>query len=78
MDAILSFPEIDSKFLGHTLFLKGAKSAYVCPNHRKIIKSLFIKARFATLKGAGHWLHSEKPREFESAARLFFSKKEIF
>lgn len=78
MDEILSFPEIDSKFLGHTLFLKGAKSAYVCPNHRKIIKSLFIKARFATLKGAGHWLHSEKPREFESAARLFFSEKEIF
>jgi pimeloyl-ACP methyl ester carboxylesterase len=78
MNEILSFPEIDSEFLGHTLFLKGAKSEYVSPNHRKIIKSLFIKARFATLKGAGHWLHSEKPREFESAARLFFAEEESF
>ena len=73
MSEILSFPKIESEFSGHSLFLKGEKSDYIKPEHRKLIKSLFSKARFATFKEAGHWLHAEKPREFESAARLFFS-----
>jgi len=73
MSEILSFPKIESEFSGHSLFLKGEKSDYIKPEHRKLIKSLFTKARFATFKEAGHWLHAEKPREFESAARLFFN-----
>ena len=73
MSEILSFPKIESEFSGHTLFLKGEKSDYIKQEHRKLITSLFTKARFATFKEAGHWLHAEKPREFESAARLFFS-----
>ena len=73
MSEILSFPKIESEFSGHSLFLKGEKSDYIKLEHRKLIKSLFTKARFATFKEAGHWLHAEKPREFESAARLFFS-----
>ena len=72
MSEILSFPKIESEFSGHSLFLKGEKSDYIKSEHRKLIKSLFTKARFATFKEAGHWLHAEKPREFESAARLFF------
>ena len=73
MSEILSFPKIESEFSGHSLFLKGENSDYIKPEHRKLIKSLFTKARFATFKEAGHWLHAEKTREFESAARLFFS-----
>ena len=73
MSEILSFPKIESEFSGHSLFLKGEKSDYIKSEHRTLIKSLFTKARFATFKEAGHWLHAEKPREFESAARLFFS-----
>ena len=73
MSEILSFPKIESEFSGHSLFLKGEKSDYIKPEHRKLIKSLITKARLATFKEAGHWLHAEKPREFESAARLFFS-----
>ncbi|MEL0127793.1 MAG: alpha/beta fold hydrolase [Paracoccaceae bacterium] len=73
MSEILSFPKIESEFSGHSLFLKGEKSDYIKSEHRKLIKTLFTKARFATFKEAGHWLHAEKPREFESAARLFFS-----
>jgi pimeloyl-ACP methyl ester carboxylesterase len=72
MHKILDFPRIDRKFSGHTLFLRGEKSEYILAAHRDIINSLFIKARFATLKNAGHWLHAEKPREFENTARLFF------
>ena len=58
-------------FEGPTLFLSGGASDYVRPEHRPTIKALFPSARFAKLPGAGHWLHAEKPREFEAAARIF-------
>ena len=74
MHEILSFPKIDGKFSGHTLFFRGENSEYIRAEHREIINSLFKKARFATLKDAGHWLHAEKPREFENAARFFFTE----
>ena len=73
MHEILSFPKIDEKFSGQTLFFRGEKSKYIRAEHREVINSLFTKARFATLKDAGHWLHAEKPREFENVARLFFT-----
>ena len=78
MHEILGFPKIDGKYSGHTLFFRGEKSEYIRAEHREIINSLFIKARFATLKDAGHWLHAEKPREFENAARLFFKVQDSF
>jgi pimeloyl-ACP methyl ester carboxylesterase len=71
MPGILSFPEIGGRFEGSTLFLSGAKSDYVQPAHRDRIKTLFPKARFAKIPGAGHWLHAEKPREFEAAVRTW-------
>ena len=71
MDRIIGFPEVDGQFDGPTLFLSGAESDYVLPAHRDRIKALFPKARFAKLPGAGHWLHAEKPREFEAAVRAF-------
>jgi len=58
-------------FDGPTLFLSGAESDYVRREHRDRIKSLFPSARFARIPGAGHWLHAEKPREFEAAVRAF-------
>ena len=71
MDKIVGFPQIDGQFDGPTLFLTGADSDYVLPEHRAEIKRLFPKARFAKLTGAGHWLHAQKPREFEAAVRAF-------
>lgn len=71
MPTILSFPEIEGQFDGPTLFLSGADSDYVLPKHRPRIRELFPRARFARIPGAGHWLHAEKPREFEAAARAF-------
>ncbi|WP_136439382.1 alpha/beta fold hydrolase [Pacificoceanicola onchidii] len=73
MDKILSFPEVTGQFSGPTLFLSGAESDYVLPEHRPKIRSHFPKARFAKLPGAGHWLHAEKPRDFEASVRAFLS-----
>ena len=71
MHEIMSFPEISSSWNGPTLFLSGAASDYVLPKHRDQIRVLFPVPRFAKIPGAGHWLHAEKPREFEAAVRTF-------
>lgn len=71
MDKILSFPQLVGSFDGPSLFLSGANSDYVLPEHRRTIKSLFPAARFAKIPQAGHWLHAERPRAFETAVRVF-------
>ncbi|PYG32378.1 alpha/beta fold hydrolase [Pelagimonas varians] len=71
MPLILGFPVVAGQFDGATLFLSGAQSDYVLPEHRSDIRARFPKARFAKIPGAGHWLHAEKPREFEASLRAF-------
>lgn len=71
MDHITGWPGITGRFEGPALFLAGGASDYVQPDHRDEIKALFPNARFAKLPGAGHWLHAEKPRDFEAAVRVF-------
>jgi pimeloyl-ACP methyl ester carboxylesterase len=71
MDKILSFPPVTTTFNGPTLCLSGAASDYVTPEHRPTIKPLFPNARFAKIPQAGHWLHAERPREFEAAVRTY-------
>ncbi|MDA7475742.1 alpha/beta fold hydrolase [Planktomarina temperata] len=71
MDQIIGFPDISGHFNAPALFLTGALSDYLRPEHRPRIKALFPKARFAKIPQAGHWLHAEKPREFEAAVRVF-------
>lgn len=73
MPKILSFPEIEGAWTGPALFLTGAESDYVRPEHRDRIRALFPRARFAKLPGAGHWLHADRPREFEAALRVFLN-----
>ncbi|WP_158968750.1 alpha/beta fold hydrolase [Chachezhania sediminis] len=71
MDDLVGFPKVDAHWDGPALFLTGALSDYVKPEHRELIRSLFPKARFAKIPGAQHWLHADKPREFEAAVRVF-------
>ena len=71
MDKIVGFPDVGGMFDAPTLFLSGAESDYVLPEHRVLIQSYFPAAKFAKIPGAGHWLHAEKPREFEAAVRVF-------
>ena len=73
MDRIVGFPEVEGVFDGPVLFLSGAESDYVLREHRDRIRTLFPKAVFAKIPGAGHWLHAEKPREFEAAVDAFLS-----
>jgi pimeloyl-ACP methyl ester carboxylesterase len=71
MPKIIGFPEVTGQFDGNALFLSGAASDYVKTEDRHLIKAMFPRAKFAKIPGAGHWLHAEKPREFEAAVRVF-------
>ena len=73
MEGIIGWPDTQGHYDGPVLFLSGALSDYVQPDHRPAIKALFPKARFAKIPGAGHWLHAEKPREFEASVRAFLT-----
>lgn len=73
MDRILGFPRIDGAFDGPALFLSGGNSDYVKRDYRTEIKGFFPKSYFAKIPGAGHWLHAEKPREFEAAVAAFLA-----
>ncbi|WP_298430034.1 alpha/beta fold hydrolase [uncultured Jannaschia sp.] len=71
MPKIIGFPDIGGQSAAPALFLSGGESDYVRPEHRNPIRALFPEARFAKIPGAHHWLHAEKPREFEAAVRVF-------
>src|SRR6056300_695096 len=74
MHHVLGFPEVTGSFDKPTLFLSGANSQYVLPDHRPKIKALFPNAVFAKIPNAGHWLHAEQPRAFEQTLRVFFNE----
>lgn len=71
MSDIVGWPGTTGQFDGPTLFLTGGDSAYVKAEDRPTIKALFPKARFAKLPGSGHWLHADRPREFEETVAVF-------
>ena len=74
MPKIIGWPgDADGRFEGPVLMLSGGASDYQTPAHREATKALFPKARFARIPGAGHWLHAEKPREFEDSVRAFLN-----
>ena len=47
-----------------THFIAGELSPYIAPTHETAILHLFPKAKIHVIKGAGHWVHADKPKEF--------------
>ena len=75
---IAHFPAIgaavarDAVFLGPALFVKGALSDYLLPKDEDMILQHFPTAEFATIEGAGHWLHADQPAKFLEIVQGFF------
>jgi pimeloyl-ACP methyl ester carboxylesterase len=61
----------DARYNGPTLFIAGASSHYIKPEHRPVIRTRFPSARFVTLKNAGHWLHADNPSGFVAVVEAF-------
>ena len=74
MPKIMGFPAINTPFTGPALMLHGALSDYVTTKTHPEILRLFPQAEFSEIAGAGHWLHAEKPREFQAAVARFLTK----
>ena len=70
MPEIEDFRE-DGRFEGETLVIAGGRSDYIRAEHRPIFQRLFPAARFATIEGAGHWVHAEQPNEFLALLQPF-------
>ncbi|PHK96467.1 alpha/beta hydrolase [Pseudoroseomonas rhizosphaerae] len=70
IEAAPPLPE-GARFEGPTLVLAGEASDYIRHEHRPLFRALFPAARFGTVKGAGHWLHAEKPEGFVAALLAF-------
>jgi pimeloyl-ACP methyl ester carboxylesterase len=58
---------------GPTLFVSGARSAYIKPEHEPVIRRLFPHARIRRIEGAGHWVHAEQPQVFLEVVTAFLS-----
>jgi pimeloyl-ACP methyl ester carboxylesterase len=71
MAAILGWPDTGARFEGPTLFLAGATSDYIRPEHRAAIRAQFPAARIARVAGAGHWLHADRPEAVSATVRAF-------
>lgn len=64
---------LDSRFEGKTLFIRGTKSNYITDEHKKEIDLIFPDSSIADIEGAGHWLHAEKPEEFNTLVTDFLA-----
>ncbi len=56
---------------GPVLWIAGGESSYVRPDYAESMRTLFPHTRLVTLKGSGHWPHSQLPEVFLSTVRPF-------
>ena len=72
---IAGFPELPAGTVhpGPALFVAGARSNYIQPEHEPRIRHLFPQARIARIDGAGHWVHAEQPNAFLQTVAPFLS-----
>lgn len=71
---ITRFPPTDKTFDGPTLFIGGEQSDYIQVEDHEKIKALFPAAKIQYIPGAGHWVHSEKPKEFLDLITSFINE----
>ncbi len=72
---ILGFPDLPAgtAYTGPALFVAGARSNYIQPQHEPGIRRLFPRARIMRIEGAGHWVHAEQPQAFLQAVAPFLT-----
>ena len=65
------WPEIDGVNDLPVLWIGGANSPYVRDEYAPAMERLFPRVRRVTIKGAGHWVHSEQPEVFIEVLKRF-------
>jgi pimeloyl-ACP methyl ester carboxylesterase len=59
---------------GPVLWVGGAESGYVREDYAEAMDRWFPRNRRVTVKGAGHWVHSEQPEVFVEVLRAFVDR----
>ena len=60
-------------YAGPVLWVAGERSGYVEDEYAEAMDRWFPRNRRVTIKGAGHWVHSEKPEIFVEVLRRFLA-----
>ena len=71
LPTIGGFPDLDTTFDRPVMWVAGERSSYIKPEHAPRMRELFPLTRTVTVKGAGHWVHSEQPDAFVATLRAF-------
>ncbi|WP_072314577.1 alpha/beta fold hydrolase [Agrococcus sp. Marseille-P2731] len=61
LSVLRGFPETDAVYDGPVLWIGGERSGYVRDEFRDAMEARFPNVRRVTVRGAGHWVHSEQP-----------------
>ncbi len=70
-DQVGTHDAIESPIQIPTLFIRGGNSGYILDSDKMLIEFAFAKAELHTINNAGHWLHAEKPEEFNDLVMNF-------
>jgi esterase len=72
-DKLLQDVACNHSFDGPVLFVKGELSSYLQLSDLPVVRNCFPKAEMIEIKGAGHWVHADKPEEFLMAVYNFLA-----
>ncbi|ORC16541.1 MULTISPECIES: alpha/beta fold hydrolase [Rothia] len=70
---IMGWPGAEGSFDEPVLWVAGGKSPYITEADIEPMRRLFPRMRRVVMKGAGHWVHAEKPDETVYLLRGFLS-----
>lgn len=65
-EALREPPSSERTFDAPALFVAGALSDYLTGEHEAAVHALFSRAEIIRMADCGHWLHAEKPAEFNA------------
>jgi pimeloyl-ACP methyl ester carboxylesterase len=78
LDLVTGWPEDQlagaTAYEGLVLWVGGESSGYVRPEYAEAMDRWFPRNRRVTVKGAGHWVHSEQPEVFLEVLRRFLAQ----
>jgi pimeloyl-ACP methyl ester carboxylesterase len=78
LDSITDWPEDrlegSAPYDGRVLWVGGALSRYLAPEHVAAMDRWFPRNRKVIVKDAGHWVHSEQPQVFIEVLRRFLAQ----
>lgn len=73
-ETLIGAPTSDGQYTGPVIFIRGENSDYVTEAHTDAIAARFPRAKPKTIMDTGHWLHAEKPTEFNQLVSDFLEQ----